>query len=771
MKKPYLLILPFIVLFVSQIINSQTKESISANQYQEVVYAHLNKSKFVKGEMLGFTAYVINKNTKQLSKVTKNLYAVLLNDKNEVVQSKLFKVDKGLVDGYFRILDDLQNGTYTFKTYTNWMRNFSQKNYYAQKIEIIDAARIFKSKKKIKSFYLDAQFLPESGHLLDNVINTVGVIIKDTLGLGIPDLEGKILDENNNFITSFKVNKNGIGRFSFIPNYLKSYKAVINNREKVVTQNIDAPIYKNGVILKVSRNAENAIISVITNESTKISEGYNLTFHDGIQLNKVVIDFENKTNFTKKIPFKKLSKGVNVFTLLDSNNTPIAERIFFNHTKVNILKSENAITKNERDSVKVIFQYAKRNINFNNVSISVLPSQTKAYSKNSNIVSQTLLQPYVKGYIENANYYFSDLNDKKLLDLDNLLITQGWSSYNWKDLFEEKSKPIYKFEDGISIKVNIPRAEEESKFLIHNLTNNPGLVLEFSEKVKSFKSTNYFPLDKELLYLSKVKRKGKLEMPNVYVQFSVNQIPKLFDNYKLPAQKPDYYESENYISFSNFEKLNKREELDEITLKFNLEKKRMDSIRGSSSGRVLFLNEANRAETLANYLNFKAPFVAYDDPRSGTLVIYNRRNDLRPDIYLDGFEVLSFDILYAFDLSLVEYINLEPESLMGLNGGGIIEIWTNPKKFKFQGKTTKEIEFPVTFSSSKEFYVPKYENYKSDFYKHYGVVDWLPINTINNDGILSLNINANQAKEVTLFIEGITDDGDFIMDQQTISLN
>lgn len=769
MKNHYFKLFFLCFVLFSFSIKSQNKESVNYQDYQEVAYAHLNKSKFVKGEMLGFTAYVLNKNNKQLSKITKNLYAVLLNDKNKVVQSKMFKVENGVVDGYFMILDDLKNGIYTFKTYTNWMRNFSQKNFYAQKIEIIDAARIFKSKKKTQSFYLDAQFLPESGHLLDNVINTVGVIIKDTLGLGIPHVEGKILDDDDNFITSFKVNKNGIGRFSFIPNYIKSYKAVINNRQKVVTQNLDAAIYKNGVILKVSRNAENAIISVITNESTDIEEGYSLTFHDGIQLNQVAIDFKNKTDFIKKIPLNKLNKGITIFTLLNKENTPIAERIFFNHTKLKVFKNENSITKSEKDSINILLQYGVRNTNFNNVSISILPSETKAYSKNANIISQTLLQPYIKGYIENANYYFSDFNDEKLMDLDNLLITQGWSSYNWKDLFKEKWKPNYKFEDGISIKVNIPKAEEESKYLIHNLSNNPGLVLEFSEGIKSFKSTNYFPLDEELLYLSKVRKKGDLEMANVYVQFSVNQIPEMVDFYKLPAQKPNYYESENYVSFSNFEKLNKREELDEITLKLNLEQKRMDSIRGRSFGRVLFLTESNRAETLANYLNFKPPYTAYDDFRSGTLVIFNRRNKLRPAIFLDGFEVLSFDILYGYNLDIVEYINIEPESLLG--GGGLIEIWTNPKKFSFKRETTKEIEFPVTFTSPKKFYVPKYESYKNDFYKNYGVVDWLPINTINKNGILSVKVNAEQAKEITLFIEGITEDGDFIMDQQTISIN
>lgn len=56
--------------------------------YREVVYCHLNKSTYIKGEYLGFSAYILNKDLKTPSKTTKNLYCLILDSTNTIVKSK-----------------------------------------------------------------------------------------------------------------------------------------------------------------------------------------------------------------------------------------------------------------------------------------------------------------------------------------------------------------------------------------------------------------------------------------------------------------------------------------------------------------------------------------------------------------------------------------------------------------------------------------------------------------------------------------------------------
>ena len=69
--------------------------------YREIAYCHLNKSTYIKGEHIGFSAYVLNKDLKTPSELTKNLYCVILDSTNAIIQSKLVKIDNGFSHNIF----------------------------------------------------------------------------------------------------------------------------------------------------------------------------------------------------------------------------------------------------------------------------------------------------------------------------------------------------------------------------------------------------------------------------------------------------------------------------------------------------------------------------------------------------------------------------------------------------------------------------------------------------------------------------------------------
>ena len=79
-------------------------------------------------------------------------------------------------------------------------------------------------------------------------------------------------------------------------------------------------------------------------------------------------------------------------------------------------------------------------------------------------------------------------------------------------------------------------------------------------------------------------------------------------------------------------------------------------------------------------------------------------------------------------------------------------------------------KLPLSFSAEKKFYVPKYKYYNTDFFKGYGVIDWKPQVIIDALGTASFKI-ARPKGEITLFIEGIANDGAFIYEEKSVSLN
>ncbi|TXD53520.1 MULTISPECIES: hypothetical protein [unclassified Polaribacter] len=606
-------------------------------------------------------------------------------------------------------------------------------------------------------------------------MNTMGIIVKDQFGYGAPNLKGKIIDENKKIITSFQLNKLGIGRFSFMPKVNANYTAIINNNGKEIKISFIDTIKTAGVLLKVARNETHALVSLATNKSsiTDIkNKKLKLVFHDGFKLQTIDLEFESTLSITKKIPFKNLPKGITIFTLFDAYNNTLAERLFFNYEGLKIIKS-TITSSNKNDSlINVHLKYSKENtVGFNNISVTALPQKTKSYQKNANIISQTLIQPYIRGVIENGGYYFTNINAQKKYDLDNLLITQGWSSYNWYTIFKANNSLEHQQEKGISIKVNIPKIEKESTYLVHNVSNKPPQSIEFKEAVQSFQMYQYYPQNKENLYISKVGKKGGLFQPTLYVQYFPSNVPNLNKPFKIINPSKNYFSQEVFTLANNFENLNKIQVLDEIIITANLEEKRIESIKNKSFGRIYLIDEFDRNQTLANFLSGKSGLSARDNFKTNKFEVYNRTADGVPLMILDGYQVAN-DQLFYYWLDVVDYIEVNSTTSIGFASGrgGTINIVTDPFKFSKKRSTVRKFEFPLTFSKPEKFYVPKYQSYTNQFYKEYGVVDWLPLNKIDENGHLELNIANAPLNNIKLFIEGVTEDGTFIFEEKTIQI-
>ena len=237
MKLLYTLVTPkfllLILLFSGSTVNAQDNSYIS-NAYKdyssaarEVVYLHLNKSIYIKGEDIGFTAYVMDKKEKKPSLITTNLYVSIEDEKKNIVKQILIKVIDGVASNTLKVDSLFTSGYYNIKAYTNWSRNFNEKNYFEETIKVINPDNEEFYKVENTDNKIDAQFLPESGHLLHGVINTIGVTIKDYLGYGVPFAKGEVVDQNNEVLSTFESNQFGIGKFQLLPNLGDTYTVKI----------------------------------------------------------------------------------------------------------------------------------------------------------------------------------------------------------------------------------------------------------------------------------------------------------------------------------------------------------------------------------------------------------------------------------------------------------------------------------------------------------------------------------------------------------------
>lgn len=767
-------------------LNSQIKEETVLNSYQdfagstrELVYVHINKTTYLKNEMLGFNAYILDKAKKKSLTITKNLYCTILNENNEVIKSKLLKVNNGLSYNTFLIDSLFTTGKYKFRAYTNWMLNFKERNYYEHPFFVIDSdAKKTQNKDNLDTKYT-IKILPEGGHLVSEIKNNIGIIVKNNNGIGLKNKKGKIINNNGQLITEFTLNQFGIAKAPFTPNPSYSYKVVINYNNTDISTPIKN-IEITGINLSVS-NLRNkvGITFKINNETKEIikNKNYFLAIHNGNKIKSFPFKFNDKIEISKIINHKELYPGINIFTVFDSDkNIPILERLYFNNvgiSKTGISKLETTIA-NDSITVKMKLNDSIDLQKVQNLSVSGLPNTSKSYNFNSNILSQLYLEPYVKGFIQNASYYFTINNAKTKYDLDNLLITQGWSSYSWGDIFK---KPVYpnKFEQGINLVANINGKKNEG-FLVYPLKNNKTQIFTPNKEDKAFTHTNLFPEDNEFYKVSLLKKKEVTEKPNLYIQFYPAIVPPLsIKSYDIPLLDNLNSNTLNNI-LVDFKKNNAEEVLDEVVIKSKIKLARMERIRNKSVGRVVFFNDRNtRNMTLANFLSQNGWFAT---DSNGFLQIINLTpnspNNNIPLVILDDVQLGDFSFLANYLLDIVDYIEINKSGVgYGLRGGGgVIKIVTDPvKRFNENSKNKHEVasyKFPITFSSPKQYYTPIYKNNTSRFFKDYGTISWFPNLKVDKNGVITFKILNTFVPSIDLHIEGIINGETFISESKTI---
>ena len=772
---------------------------------REIVYMHLNKSTYIKGESIGFTAYVMDKKDKKPSQLTTNLYVSIADENNKVIKQKLIYVDNGVASNSFEIDSLFTSGYYNIKAYTNWMLNFKEQNHYTESIRIINPETETYIEEERVANTLDAQFLPESGHLLNGVINNIGVVIKDNLGFGIPNAKGEVVGKDNEVLSSFETNQFGIGKFQLLASSNETYKVNITSANKDFSFDLNQNIETNGIIMSLKSLKSKVYISLTTNPETLENikgDRYTLMAHNGENYDIMDIYFTDNTVVTKAIDYSNTASGVNILTLFNQNDQPIAERLFFNYNGIEILKTDAISASKKRDTLTVNIGFKGINPEaINNLSVSVLPKDTKSYNRHNNIVSYTYLQPYLRGVVEQAKYYFTDVDTKKQYELDNLLITQGWSSYDWNSIFQNTANQTHTFEQGIRLKANLPNSisnKDANTYLMHAVADEDPRIFEVSEGENSFLIDNLFPIGSDKIHVSKVTKVNGLLPASLYFQSFPSAIPSLNIDSKSLRPRHDYKIEAN-LKPNVFKKVNLDEvqALDEVVVKSELERKRtkIRKLEEHKFGKISFIDEDDRLmfNTLGQFLVSKGfnvvdtggEFIVEDrsvinrtpkDSSTGPDGVLDgaATESFSPAFYLDDMYLLDTGILYQYSLTNVGYIEINRLGIgEGARGGnGVIKIYSSTKGSKSRNNqdTVQDFSLPLSFSAEKKFYVPKYQSYYNDFYKGYGVVSWKPKVSIDQNGMATFKIMKPKG-EVTLFIEGIANDGSFIFEEKSISLN
>ena len=421
---------------------------------QEKIFIQTDKKQLVAGDDLWFKIWCTYEGKPTF--LSRIVYVDIVNQFGTVVQKKMYKIDStGSAKGMINFDKKTVSGNYRINAYTLWMLNFpdfiAKEQLYLYGTDYIQ--------KKVNSLNakvppIKMLFFPEGGDLINGIKNKIAFKIIDQFGMPI-NLNGDIVDDNNNPVTTFSAEHDGMGFFEIEPIANIKYKANIKNTQGA-TLSFSLPVSKKEGIGLSIQNTKNRLF-IILNRAELNKDKYNKVLLVAHMNGKLVYagDFnfdEGKT--AASIIKKNLPAGIIHLTLFDSLANPLAERLAFieNYSiiqpKVNI--QLNDLSKRGKNQ----FSFSLDSTLNENISLLITGNFANDNQKiENNIISSILLASDIKGTVTNSGYYFADKLYKTLKHLDILMMVHGWRRFLWNDVVAKKEPMLkYPIESFISIK-------------------------------------------------------------------------------------------------------------------------------------------------------------------------------------------------------------------------------------------------------------------------------------------------------------------------------
>lgn len=402
----------------------------------EKLFLHLDRPFYSTGETMWFKVYAVEGNSCEPLTMSKVANVEVLTQENKPVLQAKVPLKQASGQGSFELPASLASGVYTVRAYTNWMRNFGPEYYFYASVTVINTFTASGAAAKDSSAGYAVRFFPEGGNLVQGIHSKIGFQATDQAGKGIA-VEGKILSQTGAVITTFKTLRFGLGNFSFTPEAGNTYTALVTPKNSKPIRYKLPQVYTQGYAMSLDRPT-NAALTITIRATTRHPETVYLLGHAGqkvITAARAVL-LNGHALFT--IEQNQLPDGISHFTLFDTSQKPLCERLYFQapRSKLTITARPNKEQYALRDKVAldITTATAQGQSLGANMSMAVYRLDSLSASSPIDINSYLWLSADLKGPVETPNYYFTATGPEAAEAADNLMLTQGWSRFRWEQV-------------------------------------------------------------------------------------------------------------------------------------------------------------------------------------------------------------------------------------------------------------------------------------------------------------------------------------------------
>lgn len=755
---------------------------------REQVYTHFNKSCYLPGDDIWFKCYVFNPKKKLPSLITNNLIVEIYYPNGKLLDQKILFVNQGVADNVIHLGANSPAGKYTFRAYTSWMRNYDELTQATTYLTVVGQTEMDTLKEE--GIKYDVQFLPESGTLLEGYLNKVGIKAINPNGKGVK-LSGDIIDQKGTIVKSFELNHLGMGsmlinafpdsKFSCrvnLPDGRKAFYSFPSTETK-------------GVIAQVSQFRNKIMIKISTNRQTLLEREqlFYLMIHDNgkvVQITSFRLS-PGKTDCLFTYNREDLLNGVNCFTIFNGNYEPVAERLFYvsNSSILGKVKFDPLI---KRDTIAIIATTfnPEGNPTKANLSFSVLPEGTASNIFSNNLLAEVLLKSGLSGNIENPAYYFEESDPVRQNDLDNLLLTQGWRKYSWKEILDTVPRELkYDFEKGYTLNGQVRsvlgnKPLQNCQISLFSMENRIYEVVE-TDSLGNFTFPNYYISGLSNIFISALNQRGKDWNMDI-----ISTLNPVYSADSIIAKPNNNYLQIPVIDTFPVQLLSGDILLDEIKI---VAKKReqptTSKLYGAFNGKTVEITEkkytkyANIEDLLNKEFNVTRVFFPLDSlSQVGGGYVLSINRGLNSIHCQGGALVIVDDLPLSNSLDLLNFNISEIESMTvdktgfgigvrGANGAIIVKTRTS---MHYENQSSTKMIKVKGYSNPVAYYTPKYDfEPPNPFYMKYATVFWDPNVVTDSTGIDTVKFKIPMGlNSVVVRVEGMAEDGTVFLENWKI---
>jgi len=758
----------------------------------EKVYLHFDKPYYAAGDTIYFKGYITLGQRHSPSILSGVLHVDLVNTANKIDKSIKLQIVNGVTWGDFALADSLPAGKYRIRAYTRWMQNYDADAFFEKIIQVGNShGKNIPEYNQAKNHLSkpDLQFFPEGGSLIAGIPSNVAYKAIGVNGAAVY-VKGEIVDNTGKTVLNFNSSHLGMGYFNFVAEEDKSYKAEVVYADGSKDELSLPQAESSGISLRVNNDSiQKATLTIEANKnyySANKGKTYSILIWSGGYASTVNCKLDNPV-ISMDIIKRRLFTGITRITLFSADAQPLAERLIFVQKFDQLelgLNSEKSAYKT-RDKVTVLLKAHNKadSAVVGHFSVSVTDESKVPLDENNEttLFSTILLSSELKGYIEEPNYYFTNINDEKLKNLDLVMLTHGYRHFAWKQVVEgATSMPKYLAESGISINgtaLNLFGNPLPKGVVTLFSVENRRFVTDTADDKGHFKFNDLLFADSARFIIQVVSSKGNRNTKLVYDKGIPQFIGK--EQFNTPSLAADTLPMP-YLA--NAEK--QQEQLKALDFGKNkvLKEVKISDYRSSSLGGAGHADQVMHAKDIATFSGQLATSlmgrlirVQFVNPQSGVggipyLVGFGNKFNNPMLVVIDGVEMASgtgVNIINSNDVETVEVFKYASASIYGSQGkDGVIVITTKEGKGLQAKDIASEGVLPITvkgFYRAREFYAPKYEaslppNPRPDLRS---TIYWNPAVVTDKDGNANFEFySADAPGTYRVVVEGIDNKGD-----------